>query len=145
MSFYYYDDFNDFSDISEMVFEKLNKAKIEDYLDEDLDEYFERVEPFQVKASMFPKKEGHLEVVRFETREIEDTGHFLRMLKMLTECLDGACDDLISKECFGDDYTVNVKFSEYRYYTVKLEKNKGYSISLIVNTTSEPVDQLEVA
>ena len=132
-------------DILEEVYRVINKQAVEEFLSENLEDYLENLEAFHVTSGMFSKKiNKHFEVVRFKSSDIEDTVQFLKLLKLLTTCLDDGTDILTINE-FGDNISVSIKFNDNRYYTIKLEKIKGYTISLETTTCSKMVDELEIA
>lgn len=132
-------------DILEEVYRVINKQAVEEFLSENLEDYLENLEAFNVTSGMFSKKiNKHSEVVRFKSSDIEDTVQFLKLLKLLTTCLDDGTDILTINE-FGDNISVSIKFNDNRYYTIKLEKIRGYTISLETTTCSKLVDELEIA
>lgn len=131
--------------IMEDVYRSINKSAVEDFLSENLEDYLLDLEEFHVTNRMFPKKKDkHSEVVKFRSSDIEDTAPFFKLLKLMTSCLDEP-ENVLSINEFGNDINVNVRFDDRKYYTIKLEKIKGYTISLETTTCSELVDELEIA
>ena len=133
------------SDIMEAVYKSINKPAVEDFLSENLEDYLLELEEFHVTNGMFPNKQNkHSEVVRFRSSDIEDTAPFFKLLKLMTNCLDDS-ENVLSINEFGNDINVSVRFDDRKYYTIKLEKIKGYTISLETTTCSGLVDELEIA
>lgn len=132
------------SDILNEVLDSLDRYEIEDFLGQSMEEYLAEVETFRITAGMFPKKQDKQhEVIKFRANDLDEVSQFFRMLKLLVYSLDS--EDLITTEEFGDTYSVIVRFNDHKYYTINLCKYKGYSISLVVTTCSELVEELAIA